>query len=71
MPVGFIRQREELMVDYILEPAIIRCVPLLDPARWESVVVTLWWTGTVSLALRLALVVVIHVDGKNKGLKEG
>ncbi len=48
--------------EYILEVAIIWGVPLLDPARWEAIVSTLWWTRVIALSLRLALVRVAHVD---------
>ena len=47
---------------YVLEPAIIWRVPLLDPARWEAVIRALWWTIVVTLALRLTLMIVVHDD---------
>lgn len=51
--------------EYILEPAIIWCVPLLDPARWEAIIRTLWGTRMITLTLRLSLVIIIHTDSEN------
>ena len=50
-------------VEGLLEVAIIWRVPLLDPARWEAIVRTLWRTRVITLALRLTLVSIGHVGG--------
>lgn len=54
--------------EYVLEPAIIWRVPLLDPARWEAIVRTLWWTRiitlTLGLTLGLTLVIIVHGDSE-------
>ena len=47
----------------LLKVAIIWRVPLLDPARWEAIVKTLWRTRVITLALRMTLVSVGHADG--------
>ena len=52
--------------EHVLEPAIIWRVPLLDPARWEAIIRTLWWSVVVTLTLRLTLVIIIH-DDDDKG----
>lgn len=54
--------------EYVLEVAVVWRVPLLDPARREAIIGTLWWNRgarrlrrglmgwVITLALRLALV---------------
>ncbi len=54
--------------EYVLEVAIIWGVPLLDPARREAIVRTLWGTRVIALTLRLALVRVAHVDENDEEL---
>ena len=65
MPHPRIEQEDD---EYVLEPTVVWRVPLLDPARWEATISTLWWTRGarrlmgrlvrwgIALTVRLALV---------------